>query len=440
MTTFSPYVEAVTWDQVAPAFKKIEPAFYQAIEALSPGEDLPLVKVRYPFGATIIDANSTLNLPVSANVDCPLTDPDTPKQLREWLGYQSVPLGANLNKSVEVYREIDQRIFSLALFQPSLEIGVYELFSPATSFALSAGARSLLMLPKVTDTLSHKNLKRQFNIRTSSPKRMSEQWQVFTELANHPEFTAPWHCDIVFFTRPWIAKLKDPAWQGFHNLLLQRAWRQSTYARDKTIFEFNWKQFCNLLIEHGIRANPYLIHTLRHLIFMGMGILPGMAPANSDAHAPVSGLQTIYSDVYKLKYYIPTMMVPTYFSPVEKSRPIYYSLQYPTLIDSIPVYRNHVSAADDLRELQDLTSSFAQMVHAGELKLESNLIQKLFEKADFTFFHSDMYTYGGISPSHRIPEEDPAMLQVPKHILDDEKKFCDRSSFVRGCIRIASKP
>src|SRR5690606_10704782 len=109
--------------------------------------------------------------------------------------------------------------------------------------------------------------------------------------------------------------------------------------------------------------------------------------------APTKEIQTIYLEDYKLKNYIPTVMQMGHFSADNPNQqPVYYSLQYPTLISDIPNYKGYVSVADEIRELKELMDIFIELVLNNEIKLDNVALKNLFSKVRYDFFHTDMHT------------------------------------------------
>ncbi len=99
-------------------------------------------------------------------------------------------------------------------------------------------------------------------------------------------------------------------------------------------------------------------------------------------------------------------MCPSYFS-FEDPKPVYYSLQTPTLLESVPKSRNLTSIVDNVRELRELTKHFLAEAFDEHLKIANVSINEMISRLQFEFFHSEAYAYGeGIRPTKEMPEKD----------------------------------
>jgi len=94
----------VFWKDVRKGVKKVAPDFTKIIDQLSPGQDMPLFKAYYPYGATIADA-SNFFLPKPAGGLYKTDDKDAPLEVYKHLSYarHSIPLGMVLDRSVEYF-------------------------------------------------------------------------------------------------------------------------------------------------------------------------------------------------------------------------------------------------------------------------------------------------------------------------------------------------
>ena len=83
--------------------------------------------------------------------------------------------------SVEVFREIDERVFSVALSGPNtgMEIGIVEVFGSTAGYTVTSGARSLYMIPRISKASAHKKLRREFGISSPPPKHLIDHWHIF---------------------------------------------------------------------------------------------------------------------------------------------------------------------------------------------------------------------------------------------------------------------
>ena len=245
-------------------------------------------------------------------------------------------------------------------------------------------------------------------------------------------------------TRPWIDKLrqyekdKQSSWGRLHNFLINKNLEHSVYGRRRSIFEIVWELFARSLNNKGLRPNPYVIDTLKHLAFVGTGGSPGSKPCAGQVDmGPIPDLQMAYLSSYGLKDYVPTIMQPQYLT-TEQTDPVYYSLQSPSLLESVPKSRNLTSIVDNVRELMELSQHFLGEAFDEHLKIANISINQLISQLQFEFFHESTYAYGkDIRPTTEMPNNDPALLYLPCELAD--RKFADTSAYLHGCVRISMR-
>jgi hypothetical protein len=115
-----------------------------------------------------------------------------------------------------------------------------------------------------------------------------------------------------------------------------------------------------------------------------------------------------------------------------KGSTVYYSLSFPTLLDSSPYSRNPPSIIEDQRELKKLLDILIDTIN----QIENTSIQ-LLKNIKFELFHSGNDPFGQIISSKVIPESDTRFLQYNAN-NEEKKTFCSSSSFFNGCISIST--
>lgn len=429
-----------TWSEVRDVIIQTESELGSIIDEWDPGKEYTFIELSYPFGAHVLDIGKDgFQIPLSDGTTAPLNDPRIPAQLKNKLGYNSLPLGILTGTGgVEIYHKLNDRVFSLVYFTEGLNLGIWETFAPPVPFSVVSGARSLIMAPKITDVNSHRKLQEHFKIRQPVPRNVFDQWPIFVEIAQHS--SKPWVTKILFLNNKWLEpKKKNIGWLNFYNFLQKRAWQHTEYARTKSLFEVNWKQFCSLLENRGERFDPYLIETLRHVIFIGQGALPSfVAVGENNMYGPVQFLMNTYIEIYGLKNYAPTFLAPAHYGKTFKTPvPLYYSFQNPTLLESVPKIKTFSSAVDDMRNFKVLMEYFSEEIVNNKLRFENLHLIETLKNIKFEYFHSEMHTYGGIHPASQLVNDDKNLCFVPPG--HEPKKFSDRGSFFRCCLRMMPK-
>lgn len=443
---FSDYLKVVNWAEIDSEIKHALPHLHEIISALSPGNELRLVRARYPFGTKIFH-RGTLYLPNGPNSSVPFDHRSLPSDVTELLNYSCLPLGINLNKCVEAYKDLGTAIHPFVVLEPELTIGTWEYLAgndngyksnaTTSNISLSAGARSIFMLPKITDSTSHKRLKKTFAIKSYPPKSYYDHAQLFGDLINGKDQKNNWFCHVIYFTQDWYDKLfSDRQWSTLNSYIIQRSWLQSKAGRLTPLMDSIWFEFFQTVINSGRKINIYLLDTVQRIFYIALGVLPAMKPNSTDNRlAPIESIQQIYIEDYKLKKYYPTVMTPSLFdirSPDPK--PVYYSLQCPTVISES--FYNPYSVMDDLVELRELNRLFCKVLEKVDLVIDGVSVSALSKLIKAEYFHTETYSTHEIMPTTAMVDGDPELIQFDGKPIQD-RHFSDKSHFVKGCVRIS---
>lgn len=428
-------ITELTWAEIRDAVKAVNAKLCKVIDDIDPPEQFTLLLIKYKYGETIINKGQT-QLPDNDQT-IPLNSEKLPKQLRDKLSYAPIPLGLLLNKSSEIFVGEEERIVPLKLLNPGHFFGLFEVIDQLTGCAstpiwsVAAGARTIFMLPKISETIAHNRLRKACHLTASVPKHLPLHWAVFREIANRLHSKGNnWSSHVLFFTQKWFEKANystDKDWLILYQHLLRNAWQYAQYSRDETDFGLMWQYFSVLLSKRNYRPRPYLINTLKHLINIARGSMPGFKPSDdSQLVAPTSLIQDAYIDVYGLKNYLPTLMHPANFA-TDPVRHLYYSLAFPTLLEDSNVLTRYVpNIIADQRELSNLINMF----------YESNQSHRgLMSKTNYSFYHIEQDTHSGIQSSQDVAEANPGFLSDTKKY--PERQLCTNSVFWRGCIEVS---
>ncbi len=441
-------LEEVSWAEARPAFLKVKPALAELIDERKPNKQYPLIRVRYPYGAIILQ-NGILHLPNKHGEVVPITHSSIDKSIADKLSYSSFPLGLMTHNGIEVSRETTEgRIFTLRFFQPGVIMGLWESLVPSKShfptkiWTVTAGARFIFTLPKIQAAAHYNRLKKEFDLPNKIPNGISEQWHMFKHLANHPNFTHEWYQEIYYFPKNWLEEDRHNIdWVMLHHFLLEQAWQLSEYTRNTRNQDVIWDLFANMLSAKSRRPNPYHIEILKYMVAMALGDIPGVRAAGKlEVAAPTRGFQEVLIHGYHLRQYVPTIMHPYAFSLDDpEGAPVYCSYQVPNLLVSVPTFKTPTSTLSELLLVYELMDEFLHAAFAGHLKLENTLIVEVLKQIKFDFFHSDVAgSYKSkISHTREMPKGDPGLIELdPRH---GKRQFSESSHFIRGCIRVSKK-
>ncbi len=169
MTLFSKgSLEKLTWDQVRQDVIRVNPKLANIIDEIAPSNAYWIAKATYPYGSLVME-KSVLMLPNREGSIVPITDSSLETEFQEGLGYnlQSNPVSIVLNNSFEIFLPLEDRTIPLSgLILPGTVFGAWRILSSKkaeqTAFIwnMTAGARSVFMLPKITESKKHAQLKK----------------------------------------------------------------------------------------------------------------------------------------------------------------------------------------------------------------------------------------------------------------------------------------
>src|SRR3990167_1558640 len=202
--TEQPSLQKLTWDSCRERVYAVSAPLATIIDALSPGEDMPLWQVSYPYGAEVDDGQFYYP---HENKLALLTDAHLPKELKADFSYAGLetPAGVMLRNSIELFIETPDRVIPHAVFMPGDVFALWKwldpqaVVHPTPLMCGTAGARSIFMLPNISDLAAHKKLRQDFNVRQSPPNQLMDQWSLFTALAKHSAAAATWRAEAILF-------------------------------------------------------------------------------------------------------------------------------------------------------------------------------------------------------------------------------------------------
>ena len=432
-------IETINWEQARKSVKAAEPELAEIIDNWQIQHSF--IRVRYNYGDKVLKGG-ILHLTDKDGISHPIHSATISEEIKEQLSYSNMPLGIITAGSNEVFSETDERVIPLAFFKPGVIMGLWESldekasYFPTQIWDVTAGARSIFMLPSISQRVPHEQLKKHYGVKRGAPNTLYDHHQVFAQIIQSQNFKQAWTHEIIFFGKDWLTpNNKDIGWLRFHNYLLKKAWQLSAYNRNKTTVDRIWLLFSQELEAKGIKVNPHLIHILKQIIAISIGAAPGLRPiVKTDIAAPATTLQKIYLTVYGLKNYIPTIMALDYFIPYQSNEPIYYSLQIQTQIEPICKFKNTLS---EIREIKMLLEFFVELALEGKLKVADSLIEWVVKNVKFDFYHPETGRHDDIHNSKYLPSRDKALIEVRG--AKRGRKFAHASPLTKGCVQIRMK-
>lgn len=434
---FHATLKPTTWAKVADQVKAVNPELYQIISDIDPGPSYRLYVGEYPYGCQILK-RGMFQIPLRNGEMVPLSDPRVPKRMQADLEYNvgSNPVSLLLKNSVEIFlnKSVTADTLAFSTVAEGSLLGTSRITSeikqqPAFLWNMSSGARTISMLPKISQAKKYKRLRSELNIDTSIPTNANDHWHVFKDIANCDMFPC-WTSINLYFSEKWFQSLKDPRWVHFENYILSNVRKFLGYMG---VFQIWDVIFSSILRERDIRPNLNTNNTVKHLFQISSGLSPGISPAIDEKQAPIELLQKIFTEIYVINDYIPTIMTPNYFALKNPKEFIYYSLQNPSSLNT-PKKKDNSSLISELYETKSLLDKYLYGIRNYKLNLENTYFYDFSIHGDIDAFHPNPEKYSIIRKAKEIIDKDPRFKKTLYPTKNKEIAYF--SSIFKGCFRI----
>lgn len=399
-----PHVQTLSWGEARSKVTKANPSLAKIIDQLNPdGKALRLTLATFGYGEEIASfSNSATFL---------LLD----KTCEGFFEFQDKPKTYGLVKA----GEMGLTGHLLDLPTPLLQ---------SLNWKITAGARSVFMLPKISDNEFHRKIEKAYNISMRKPDEPHMQWQVFKGIA---AANPHWTCQVLFFDEAWKKHLNDPEWAAFHHFLLQQHHRHQPYNEQVTLLKMAMG-----LVQQERKVRFPLAHTedMLYLFQLGLGMVPGFRFAHHEEALPLSLIQNTYLKYYGLKEYAPLILIPDYFNWQNKKEPPLYASFNDT--SSYYLSPRDNQTLSNAKELHLLTGSFKKL---HDFILNHNFIAKTSTLYQFlhawevVFYHKNTEGYPRFNSIDSILVRDQGSM---REWQNDCLKFPIHSSFFQGCVAI----
>lgn len=431
----------VVWKDVRNEVLAANKEFADIIDAIDPGENYKFVKATYLYGDLIL-RDGIAQLPAADGKLYPLTSTNGIQQnIKNLIHYQAIPLFLALKNDTEVFVDAGSRAIPLNLLRQGSLLGTFEFvdnimhIDSSPKWSATAGARTIVTLPKITDKVGLKRLRVKYNLSSNlSICGLQDHWKLFTALAASPEFNQPWQSEMLFFNKDWFSdKNNSKEWLNFKHYLFRQAWAQAQSSiMDKSAHNLlNWQVAAKAISLEKLKPRPYLLDQVKHILTIAAGKSPAfMAADKSQTTAPISGLQQALLETYLLKEYFPTIMHVSSTDDIFKNQAVYYSMSFPTSTESSIINARNSTLITDLREIKYALDTIQDYVKVSKnYNNISATMHDFFAMLNLDYFHVEKDKENEVKLSSLIPDEDSAFKF-------SRKIFCSTSQFWRGCLRI----
>ena len=426
-----------TWADFRKDFISVNPEITSIIDRIDPGKNYRLYKISYPYGSQIVKSGK-FYLPDNSGELVSIEDPSISEQTKKDLSYnaRSIPIGMMLKNTIEVYINhqersiplIGQRNYTGKLFGLSTTFNKRNMFNiPMALWNVTAGGRSIFMLPKISNLIGHNKIQKNYSIQTDAPRSLSDHWHLFRDLYNCSDLNMDWEVEIIFFSDDWFRQVNDKNWMLFFNYYYRNLISLTDYFRKSQ----TWEAMLSLLrVDKNMLHNPYVSQKAKYILGVATGELPAFAPATDNSFGPISDIQKIYTDLYDLKDNAPIILQPTFFDCSE-NLPVYYSLNHPiTLFPSGK--QSEYSVISTLNDTAHLLKRYLKHISEQQCELHLAQFDRLINHIELDFYHSANNSYSYIKNVKDITKSDNRW-----HMGD--KNIASHAPFLQGCIQISPK-
>ncbi len=333
------------WADIAQSVKAYNLSLFEAIDDIASHKD-DFYEVSYHYGEDILR-------------DGALAHPE----LAEQLDYAHIPLSIVLSNNAELYIDNHRRLIPLNILQEGSIFGDYEILDQIYGtdnkplWSISAGAKNIFSLQKLTETAKFKKLKQAYQLCDDDlPTTYGQHNRLFKQIAK----TASWRCKILFFPRSILKPTIDQ--KRSHHLLwsfiVQSSWKSVNSSIEHMKNNLYWERLSLTLSQYNIKMDQTHIETLKHLIQMGQKKAAGFY-ISTPKDAPLKDIQYALSEVYRCRYApdIISLSPLSHLSEKNKQNKVYYSFLYPTLLDG------NTTLADNLRSYFSFCERIAYLIH-----------------------------------------------------------------------------
>lgn len=418
------------WATVKNRVAKVNKELFEIIERLSPSEKLPLYLVKYNYGQDLIK-NGIFQIPVNSMGGFERLDHS---DVAHDLGYNDMnhPVFMVLSGCVETSISLDPRSIPFGVSRPGSIVGLWKALDNKDfsyclnlpNWCVTAGAKSVFMLPKINENRGHHRLEVEFGKPIRKPKSHAEHFLTFSDLAG-----ASWECELLLFSKAWFDQIHTLLWKAFYNYLLSASWRSSAYFRNN----FTWDiAFNQIDTDCGVQPSRHIFDIVKHLIITSMGVFPAFEPASNNQLAPVANIQEAYAEVYRIKY-CPVIFAPAYLNGEGNMNAVYFSLQMNTALELAAKNLNKATNIEELYQVYLLLSRYKKALCTGDyLKTPVSQLNDI----HFDFFHKSPSDYRGFKAIDQLFEEDGRFKK--QHSKYSDLMLPHAASFFSGCVRISN--
>lgn len=427
-------VKVQTWQDVREKVLKVNKELVSIIDKLNPDNRHKLIEVKYFYGDLIVSDGATYLPDEYSKKLHPIDSQEISSEIRKQLNYSTIPLFLLLEKDCEVFLDSENRVIPLNLYNKGSLLGLFETadfmcgYESTSKWSVSAGSRSIVMLPKIADNVNLERIKAFYNIPSNlMAKKPTDHWELFKAIAQSEKAKQSWECSVLMFGKDWFTN-ESLEWLRFRNYLFKNAWYHGVIAIRKVYASSIWEKCARKLALRNLTPRPYLIDHVKHILSIALGNFPALMPINnSQESVPTNELERAFLEIYLLKKYIPSIFHIDSMDNFNPQSPFYYPLSFPIFLEGTIVDQSSSTIMEDIRSIKLIIETIKNP------KNNDGLLSNI----NFDFYHIEQDKLKEIKSSALIFKEDSRFLNHKKRFPDRE--FCETSPLLRGLIKINKK-
>lgn len=202
------YIERTNWQEQKHLIQLVNSEFYNIVEELELGDDLPLYYAKYPYGTKLLD-KGRLQVINNNGAQVDLLDQSIDKNIQNELGYPiTLPMGIVIKKKIELYHLNENRSIPYLIFNPGSLFALSAVLDSSSSFdegdfwEATAGIRTITLTQKFSDKRYLRNFEKKLHLSLFTPTAYSDQWELFKQLA--PVLDPSWEVELIYFPQQWL--------------------------------------------------------------------------------------------------------------------------------------------------------------------------------------------------------------------------------------------
>lgn len=317
-----PIATPTCWSEIKDTVKKLNPAFYEALDSVSPGDDLRLLIVKYPYGYIMSDENAFY----------------LPKEYENYMdgnGFdKDAPLVFVLDKQVQLYFDtahthVPWPVYAPGSFFPAtlpIELIGMRIY-PKSIMRVSSGMRDVTLLSLHGNTNDFYQLRRKYQLPVHlSPENPLNHFEIFKHIVNEENIN--WSSTVLVFSSDWFFQTySNPKWWPFYKFRLEHALKvksahSSIMYLDQAIYDITRSM--------EFKFRPFVHEMIKQILLIATGQHPGFRPARDNEGFPLDAISDVLKRSSRELLSYPIFMQGSMMTPEDRHQFIYNSITYNT--------------------------------------------------------------------------------------------------------------